>query len=150
MKNCRDSVFHVWFNCRNVLGLSISIYCVSLMCECFYQFPSNDDTSVGYCLLFMGWIGIYWDYYAWLANPVLFVSWFYMQKKIKISFVISVVSCAFMLSFLSYKTILARAMPSVMHSLIVGYGAGYWLWLASGVVMLIGNIILLLKDFQDN
>jgi hypothetical protein len=61
----------------------------------------------------------------------------------KISLFLSICSALFMLSFLSYDTILTRELPDQLYSSITGYRSGYWLWLLSGIMLIIGNVIII-------
>jgi len=131
-------------NSKYVLCVSWLIYVLSLTQECFSQNPSNSDTSIGWGLLILGWIGIFYHCYVWIANPFLFLSWYCLVKNLpKISLFLSICSALFMLSFLSYDTILTRELPDQLYSSITGYRSGYWLWLLSGIMLIIGNVIII-------
>jgi hypothetical protein len=76
----------------------------------------------------------------WLANPLLFISWIGILRWLRGSLVISICAMIFALSFLLFDHIL--------HNDIGHYGKiaelkiGYWLWVSSTVVMVVGNLVL--------
>jgi hypothetical protein len=142
-------VTYLWFiDNKRIVVVSFIIYLLSLTQKCYVQYPSNNDTSVGWALLVLGWIGLDYHCYVWLANPFLFVSWWFMFRGyFKSSIAMSLISICLMLSFLSYRLILVRVMPDIVYGRIVGYEAGYWLWVASAFVLIVGDLILVVRYY---
>jgi hypothetical protein len=53
--------------------------------------------------------------------------------------VMALTSALLVLSFLLTKTVVSSETPT--YSKIIGYGLGYWLWLASAVTLLIASLL---------
>jgi uncharacterized membrane protein len=118
--------------------LSVALFLVSLTQKCYCTTASCADSIMA---LISGAIGFVFGGAAltWLANPLLFASWFYNNRSPLISLILSLLSLIIMISFTFFKTIIADEAGS--YKIIIAYKAGYWLWLSSGVVMTFNNII---------
>jgi hypothetical protein len=77
--------------------------------------------------------------FPWLANPLLLVSWIFFRKKPKASFILSGIAFILMLSFLLVDEIITNEAGT--KSKVVSYELGYWFWVFSSFIMLIGNYI---------
>ncbi len=89
----------------------------------------------------MGWLGLIYGYFTWLANPMLLLSWIaFFRRNYPLSLLASVGSILVMLSFLLYDKIVTSEAPN--YSLITGYGSGYWLWVASAGCSIAANIFV--------
>lgn len=118
--------------------LSIGVYLLSLTQKCYCTTASCGDSLA---VLFSGIIGVFLGGagLTWLANPVLFASWFYHKRAPLGSLICSVVAVLIMISFLFFKRIVADEAGTYKN--IVAYKAGYWLWLSSAIIMAICNAI---------
>jgi hypothetical protein len=77
-------------------------------------------------------------YAAWLANPIIAVTWgLYLRNARPAAPISAVLGLALTLSFLLVKTIPGAPRESDF-SPIVSYGIGYWLWVASATVLAVG------------
>ncbi|MEO6671209.1 MAG: hypothetical protein ABIN36_17130 [Ferruginibacter sp.] len=94
---------------------------------------------LGWAALFSSLAGI-----AWIANPLLFASWWLLKKKLKRSMILSIFSTTLSLSFLMFDNIIDN--EAGHHNKIIEYKAGYWLWLCSSLSMALGTSVLLLKQ----
>lgn len=91
-------------------------------------------------LLILGWTGIMYGIFTWLANPALFAAWILgFRKKSKSCFLASAIALAFVTTFLLRETIVSSEAPT--YSPIISYGTGFWLWVASGSVQTVGAAI---------
>ena len=73
---------------------------------------------------------------SWLANPLLISSWgLYFFDKGKLASITSILAVVAATSFLSFDTVISSAAPT--YSKITEIKLGYWLWLASTVIMAI-------------
>jgi len=71
---------------------------------------------------------------------------FSLAGKNKIALLLGSLASALMLAFLFRQTIIASEAPT--YAKIIGYGAGYWLWVTSGVLVIVSGIIGLMKKRQ--
>lgn len=129
--------------------LSILLFLTALIFPCFDTMAEEGEEGEGAALLLSGFFGFFSTAvgWSWLANPALWVAWGYFIKKPRQSFIASVIAVFFALSFLLFKTIMINEAGGT--SSIVRYRIGYWLWLASSLVMLIGNIYLKHSDNRE-
>ncbi|MCX6180409.1 MAG: hypothetical protein NT150_00585 [Bacteroidetes bacterium] len=119
------------------LALSVGLYITSLTQNTF----SKDSSGLG-CLL-VGWMGLIipcWANWTWLANPLLFLAWigFFVDRITSLS--TSIAAFLISLSFLLCTKIADN--EGGIPSNIPGYYLGYWLWLCSSFVLVVGNLIL--------
>jgi hypothetical protein len=126
--------------------VSVIVFAVSLTQNC-YNIEGHDPktSSPGFYLLLLGPIGVFYGIFEWLANPVLLAAWvFSFAGKNKIAMLLGILASALMLSFLFRHTIVASEAPT--YKKIVGYGAGYWLWLTSAGLVILSGATGLIKQ----
>jgi hypothetical protein len=132
--------------------ISILLFLLSLTQVCFYQRGLLKDQAdyKGWLLLLMGWTGLFSGFWCWLGNPlwinglILFLS-----KKYRRGVWSTGLAILLMLSFTLYRQIPADESGS-NYNAITSYGLGYWLWVASGLVLLVANIFGLKAVGDDN
>ena len=123
-----------------VLIFSVVIFIISLTQTAVFTKGSEMNAFV--CFL-LGWADMA-ESKAWLANPLLIISWFFkLIKQIKISIVFSLMASCLTLIYLSADTIVLNEGGS--RSPITSLGLGYYLWVASCFSMFIGTTILLIN-----
>ena len=130
---------------RITFRLSLLLFVISLTQECFCTLGNNCDSG-GYILLLIGWMGVFMLHLpamAWLANPVLLFSWIFMNKKPKTSLTLSIISLLLTLSFLLFDEIINN--EAGIPEKITVIKLGYWLWVSSAFIMVIGNAFLFYK-----
>ncbi|MBL0072975.1 MAG: hypothetical protein IPP34_14715 [Bacteroidetes bacterium] len=127
---------------KKILIVSIILFVLSLTQEC-YCTTSNCSDSIMVFLL--GWAAIFSTGagLCWFANPLLFISWIFLKKKLKLSMFLSITSFLLSFLFLIFDSIVDNENGG-SHQ-IISYKSGYWLWLASGAVMVIGTFILMYR-----
>lgn len=119
-----------------IISLTQKSYCTTGVCEYFS----------GLLSLIFGWIGIFMLHapaLPWLANPILIIAWMIFKKKPKASLILSIISFLLMLSFLFFDEIIDNEAPTTAK--ITSYGLGYWLWVLSSLLLVVGNLIYLKK-----
>jgi hypothetical protein len=124
------------------LCLSIGIYIVSLTQKSYCTVGGICEFFSGFLNLIFGWFGVFKLHipaFPWLANPLLFFSWLFYERMPKRSFVLSVISLLLMLSFLFVNEIMVN--DGSIYSIINFYGLGYWLWVLSSFIMVLGNLL---------
>ncbi|QTD36296.1 hypothetical protein JL193_08970 [Polaribacter batillariae] len=123
------------------LYLSIGVFVISLTQKSYCTVGGNCEYFSGLLNLIFGWFGVFmlhFPAFTWLANPLLFISWLLYKKKQKTSLILSGISFMLMLSFLSVNQIIVN--DGSTSSIVNFYGLGYWLWLFSSFIILIGNL----------
>lgn len=126
--------------------ISLALYSLSLFFKCYYDKRGSGDE--GLTLLIFGGIGVLGGGagITWLANPLLWYAWLKRSDAEK-SRIASFLSCFFSLFFLGFDSIPCAGGGSGGTDMffscndlkIYSYGLGYYLWLASSLVFLIGN-----------
>lgn len=122
-----------------VLWVSIGLYVLSLTQRCYCT-----TVFCGYSLmaLLTGPVGLVFGGAAlvWLSNPLLLTAWILFNKRPKISLLTSFLAVLISLSFMLFDKVIADEAGNILP--IIAYRLGYWLWCASSLIMLIGNIVL--------
>ncbi len=118
---------------------STFLFVCSLTQKCYCTTNQCGDSIMA---VLVGWMGFFFGGAAltWLANPVLWVSWIFIKRNCRLSFICSIISPLICLSFLLFNTVIDD--EAGHYNKIVDYKIGYWLWLTSALAMLIGNMIL--------
>jgi len=83
---------------------------------------------------------------SWLMNPLMIISYVIPIKKIKIKLAFSASALIFGLSFLLFDEIIKN--EAGHYGKITGYAIGYWIWILSAIINLIG--ILIVKYINKN
>lgn len=78
--------------------------------------------------------------FSWLANPFLFISMIVFAFRKKAALVSSIISTLLVLYFLLFSRVIDDAGH---YNKVTALGLGYWLWLSSSLVILIGSMIVL-------
>ncbi|KGT08473.1 hypothetical protein CMU71_00615 [Elizabethkingia anophelis] len=124
------------------LTISIALFVASLT-QTAVNMGSDYMLSIA-CLL-LGWAEVFEGGIAWLANPLLFISWLLLIiKQPKISVPLSLIAFFLSLSYLSVSTITVNEGGGKAE--ITSYDLGYYLWLASSISMSIGSIWTIISN----
>jgi hypothetical protein len=134
---------------RIILFASIGLYLVSLTQECYCVTGSCGDHWSGIYILALGAIGGIMSIagLTWYANPLLWVAWSFLNKNPKVSVFFSLGASIIAASFLFATDI--TDVYAGRPSFITAYRLGYWLWLASAVVMLTGSLVVYLVKKKE-
>ena len=80
---------------------------------------------------------------TWFANPLLILAWLFIKCR-KVSFLLSLLSTLIAVSFLMFdEVVITEAGHS---SMITRYALGYWLWIGSHTVMVLGNVLIMINE----
>lgn len=121
--------------------LSFLLFIISLTQTAYITQPADSIASHALVALLTGWLNFMGPGISWFANPLLVVSWILLlNNKIKFSLISSSIAVLFSLSFLLFDKIALD--EAVNYGEILGYGAGYWLWLASCFTVFIGSVLI--------
>jgi len=122
------------------LIISLLLFLLALSRECYLVNHKPSIGSFGLISFLLGWLNVSWSGISWLANPLLFLSYFFLFKNPKWAIGFSFIALCFSLSFLFVdKIIIDEAGNS---GKINGYLSGYWLWVSSIGVVFITSLVL--------
>lgn len=136
-----------------MLWISISLYVLSLFFSGFSTSGIQKNDDIGIFLVLFGWYDVFGSSagYTWLANPVLWGSWLIIRDPKK-AFVFGFIAITIMLLFAFSRTIKSPGpcgswlessdCPQVT---ITKLYLGYYLWLASATVSVLGNLFRILS-----
>jgi hypothetical protein len=135
-------------NPRAYFWVSIGLFATSLVCDGFYVDGASPRAwSLGFGELIVGWYAALTGVYAWLANPLLLAAWItFRAKSALMSSLCTAAALCFMGSFLLVHRI--EVSEAGNSARIAGYGAGYWIWISSGLVLLAGNMLRVVRPPQ--
>jgi len=104
--------------------------------------PNPRAWAPAWGLLVFGWLGVTAGTYTWLANPALCYAWISMfRRKYRFSVLAAIIALLLMISFVFQSTVVSSEAPT--YSKIVGYGAGFWLWIGSAAIQIVGCVAML-------
>jgi len=131
-----------------VVFASFSIYLGCLFFDA-YMAAGHQSSEQGYELLAVGWLGIFFGYYSWLANPSLLASWICLLKRRTLAAqILSGLALLLALSFLLHPDIIVD--EGGTRKEVIAYDVGYYLWLFSMMIMVGGaSIFRALHKRQD-
>ncbi len=120
---------------RRFLLWSWLLFMSSLFMPSFY---TSARTHAGLMDLAIGAFGFFTSptHACWLANPALFIAWGTSKNKTNYSLFYSICAVSIALLFLN-----ANQVSFSPTETISGYGLGYYFWVASMLVMLMGSIM---------
>ncbi len=130
----------------SIVSISSILLLLSLTQNAYYIAGMEESIgSFGLIAFLIGWMGLSGAGISWLANPILITSWFILIfGKPKLSRILSVFALLFSLSFLLFTEIVANEGGGKKE--IIAYDSGYWLWLSSCGLNLIGNLIVYVRE----
>ncbi|UZO79615.1 hypothetical protein NBT05_11690 [Aquimarina sp. ERC-38] len=120
------------------ISLSIGLLIIALTQKCYCTTSLCGDSIV---VFIFGAIGIFFGgaTLCWLANPLLILSWLLINQN-KVSLLLSLASFLIASSFLLFDEIIDD--EAGHYRKIIGYELGFWLWLSSNGVTLLGNMLI--------
>jgi hypothetical protein len=126
------------------ISASIIVFGISLFQYCF----CTNDCINSFSALITGIFGIIFGgaNLCWLANPLLLVSWIFFYFNTKVSFVFSLIASliSFMFIFSTGVAVDEAGTPRQIQNL----ESGYWLWLFSILIILIGNSVQIYFEYS--
>jgi len=125
-----------------VCAISIGIFLIALTQNGYYlEHAPHDAWAPGWGEFAVGWISLFSGTVAWLGNPLLIASWIALyRKRVQVAATLALLALVLMLSFLLNKRIIFNEAGS--ESGISGYGLGYWLWVSSAFVVVLGTCLI--------
>jgi len=129
---------------KRLFIVSLVIFVICLTQHAFFIDRSDyDGWSSPIGLILVGWLPLLSgeaSALSWLANPLLLFSWISLFKLPKATLWTSLAALLLGLSFLSVEEIMSSEAPT--YSKVTEIKAGYWLWLLSMLVLVIGVVYL--------
>lgn len=131
---------------KNIRIIGISLLLVSLTQKAYCTSTTCSDSIMVFLL---GSIGFIFGGAAlcWLANPLLIASWYFI-KKTKPAMFLSAAAFIIAMLFLTSGSVLDNENGN--YHPIVSYEPGYWLWLGSGLITMLGNFAIQLQLNNQN
>ena len=122
-----------------LLGLSILAFLGAMPLTALTQLNAEEPVVSSHLLLMVGWMGVMLGYVEWLANPLLLWSWIasYFNRP-RASGLAALCAFGLALMFLRRHD-LPKGDQSGGTMAILSLGPGYWLWLASALIMVVAN-----------
>ena len=111
-------------------------WCVSLALPVATFGPGADEIWAGWAVLMLGWLGFMLGQFAWLANFLFIAALILMslRRPPRVwSLVIGGATSLLALHALSWTWVYRNEGPATEPSAVLGYGAGYYLWIAATV-----------------
>ncbi|MBG9377906.1 hypothetical protein I5907_16820 [Panacibacter sp. DH6] len=123
------------------------LFVLSLFNVCFCT-DNGCRTSIE--ALLIGWLAMSTGgaAIAWLANPLLIVSWVLLTKNKKSAWLFSLTALLFCISFLKFQTIIEN--EAGHYNPIKRIGLGYWLWLSSCLTTFVGCLTLRILKIKNS
>lgn len=123
-------------NQQRWIRISVGIYLLSLVFPCYSTGSTNSQSIMA---LTMGWIGMLSGGAAicWLANPLLWTAWILFTRKPRVAMFFSMGAFLMAFFFLLFTEVVANENNQTQR--ITERKLGYWLWLGSTFVMLVGS-----------
>jgi hypothetical protein len=132
-----------------ILLASIALFLVCLTQDGFYiEGPNPRAVSSAFYLLLVGWLGLLSGTIAWFANPLVIAAWvLFALRRHGFALGLSVAALFCALSFLNVDTVVVSEAQTFAK--VTGFGFGYWLWVASMLVIAAGSACVLLGLVRD-
>ncbi|MEO0470321.1 MAG: hypothetical protein AAF206_11910 [Bacteroidota bacterium] len=122
-----------------VLALVGGLFAISLALKPYCAGDDCSSMGPGIMVLLLGWLGVLVGGagLAWLGNPFLILSWFlFRAKKTGLALVSACIAVGFAASFWFQDEIMVN--EAGHYKDITVYASGYWFWLSSCMVMVLG------------
>lgn len=127
---------------KTVLIASMLCFALSLTQKCYCTTTNCSDSFMvfilGWAAVFSGGAGL-----TWLANPLLFASWFFLKRKLETSMFMGSLAFLVTLLFMMFGSVVDNE-SSISHQ-VISYKPGYWLWVTSSACMWLGTSVLKLR-----
>ena len=127
---------------RTHIWLSLALYIACLFFDAYYLGVTREpNTSLN--ILLIGWMGFLMGNFCWFANMIYFAAIVLSFLREKANLIVAAAALLLALIFLFYKQIPVSEAPT--YEVITGYGLGYFLWVLSMLVLLVGETLIALK-----
>jgi hypothetical protein len=132
---------------KALVATSIGVFLLSLMLPGFHYAGADPSSGMaGIQLVAIGWVAVAAGIFAWLGNPLLLTAWVcFFLRKTALSATFSALAMLAMLEFLIHLNEKLQSMSNSPPSTIAACGPGYYLWLASSVLMLGAAVVARLR-----
>lgn len=135
---------------KTIWIISLSILGISLLCPTYCTNVQCSPLGSGLTDLLFGWAGAIFvgnPYYAWFANPFFITAIFTNRKVPVLSLIFSVLAVVIALTFLKGGPVLLNEAGHMGY--ITKLQIGYWLWLASMVVLVAASVVAIMLRARD-
>ena len=106
----------------------------------------NGHTSIsGGALFASGFLGLVRGNFAWIANPLALIAFFWILRDLHAGLSAKLAFAAFLISFHAW-TYTSTPLDTGGAEALVSVGLGFWVWQASTLVLAITRLPIILKD----
>ncbi len=126
-----------------VLLLSLFIYLLACATPALlFDISNNDDPMIGFNLLFIGWMAVFYGQFGWFANPLLALAMLlFLFKRWLVTLILVILTLAVAANTLTlYEQALPADEAGTNTMELVGLGVGFYLWIASMAIIGLGAI----------
>jgi hypothetical protein len=131
------------------VATSVVVFAISLPNDSFYVLTEDPwEWKPSYLIVLYGWMAMHLGVFNWLANPLLFASWWMMLYRPTRDFAVvpAIAALGLSMGFLLYTTFPSSTGGSAAR--ITGHGPGYWLWNTSIWIMVLGSGLITLLTLE--
>jgi hypothetical protein len=119
--------------------ISAITFVIAMTQPAYYQTRSGETVIGSAMCLKIGAMGLLAGYFEWIANPLLLFSWIAAICGRRYQAAISsTIALIFIASFLFRSKMTYPLYQRESTVPIVGHGLGYWLWMLSAAIMVVG------------
>lgn len=127
-----------------LVAISVFLLVVACVLPVLAFKEPNQETWFGWSVLFIGAFGIFIGQFAWLANPILALSW--LASLFRWWIASAVIAFFALVVALSSFTIVGESIPmdegGVRHATVSFLHVGFYVWLLAFLAMIAGPIVL--------
>lgn len=122
--------------------ISIALFLFSLTQKTYCVDGDCGENWSGLMCFLLGFFSILYGAsgFSWFANPLLIISYYIPLQNINAKFYCSLAAVVLTLYFLLFDEIIKN--ESGQYGQITGYALGYWSWVSSAVMNLMGISII--------
>ncbi|BBI69064.1 MULTISPECIES: hypothetical protein [Psychrobacter] len=124
------------------LGVSIGLMLLALTQEAYCTAEGCMHSMMAFIFGIFGMFIGGNETLTWFANPLLILAWLLIKYR-KTSFLLSLLSTLIAVSFLMFDEVVVT--EAGHSSMTTRYALGYWLWVGSHAVMVLGNVLIMIN-----
>lgn len=124
---------------------AIGIYSISLLLPAYLTREPHMQ-QIGLMLLLFGWVTLFQSITSWLANPLIFFCFYFMQSKPYLCTILAGIAILLAHDFYKVESMGWDSSYEIYQGEVIGINIGCYLWLSSLVLTLLASILYLLAS----